>query len=293
MTRALASLATVALLALNGTLSAQGTAPAESAPKLTVRSTAPVTSMATWPGLALSVNQDAYVTVFAVTRSNGSALPIQILSPTRPSVAGLVKAGKTVRPRLLRNDDAIHLLTVGESPVIVAFASAVRPELSAFNAGGRWGRDLLMDTVAGSEQQMVEILAKTIYATGVKFDAVVREPGATSAVPAVLGMRDGDEPGTSTRFGQNTGGPVPAEFDPMIRSAEFYQRSGMIPMGALNGAPFTLKGGDVVSITPAIGGGGYRLGYWPSHYSKPVPTDKTAQTGKADERTPTTPPPAK
>ncbi|WP_373063231.1 hypothetical protein, partial [Gemmatimonas sp.] len=61
-------------------------------------------------------------------------------------------------PRLLLGDEALHLLSYGESPLIVAFASSVKPELAAFKAGARWGQDLLMDTLAGNDQQMVEIL---------------------------------------------------------------------------------------------------------------------------------------
>ncbi|WP_373060334.1 hypothetical protein, partial [Gemmatimonas sp.] len=78
-------------------------------------------------------------------------------------------------------------------PLIVAFASSVKPELAAFKAGARWGQDLLMDTLAGNDQQMVEILAKTIYATGVPFDAVISTPSTippARAVAGAFGFRD-------------------------------------------------------------------------------------------------------
>ncbi|WP_373067838.1 hypothetical protein, partial [Gemmatimonas sp.] len=66
-------------MTFSGSLLAQGAtqsaAAAESTPQVTVRAVTAVTSLANWPGLSLSVNKDAYVTVFAVTRTNGSALP--------------------------------------------------------------------------------------------------------------------------------------------------------------------------------------------------------------------------
>ena len=80
-------------------------------------------------------------------------------------------------------------MNYGESPLIVAIASNVKPELAAFKAGGNWGHDLLMDTLAGSEQQLIEILAKTIYETGVPFDAVISQPSTISPMPVISGER--------------------------------------------------------------------------------------------------------
>uniref|UniRef100_UPI003569093C hypothetical protein n=1 Tax=Gemmatimonas sp. TaxID=1962908 RepID=UPI003569093C len=79
MPRSFGLLATLASVAVSGSLMAQGATKgstlSESTPQVTVRAVTAVTSLANWPGLSLSVNKDAYVTVFAVTRTNGSALP--------------------------------------------------------------------------------------------------------------------------------------------------------------------------------------------------------------------------
>lgn len=246
-------LAIAASLTASGTLLAQGVEPKASpivpAPLLFVRGLTAVTSLADWPGLSLSVSKDAYVTVFAVTRPNGSAMPIQILSPTRPTDAGRLRAGKTVKPRRLLRDEALHLLNYGGSPLIVAFASNVKPELGAFKASGGWGHDLLMDTLAVTEQQMVEILAKTLYSAGVPFEAVISQPSEISPVPVVSGaFAFGAGPVIVSRFttGNNSGLHFP--LDPITRTADVYQTAGMLPMGSASGVPFTLKGGSVAAI---------------------------------------------
>jgi len=291
MTRAFGLLATVASLTFSGSLMAQGAmksaATAEAPPQVTIKAVSAVTSLSNWPGLSLSVDKDAYVTVFAVTRTNGSALPIQVLSPARPNSAGRIKAGKSVTPRLLLGDEALHLLSYGESPLIVAFASTVKPELSAFQAGGRWGRDLLMDTLAGNDQQMVEILAKTIYAAGVPFDAVVSAPSTIPSARTVAGGFDfRDTPIEVTAFGQRVGAPILEKVDPEIMTADVYQQTGMLPNVAYNGAPFTLKGGMKVSITRAVDGNGYRLTYWGKENRPPTADQKAGQAGAGSSTSP-------
>lgn len=292
MSRPLGLLAAVASLSVSGALGAQSanTAPTPT-PQVTVTGVSAVTSLANWPGLSLSVNSDAYVTVFAVTRTKGSALPIQVLSPARPNDAGRLKAGQTVKPRRLLGDEALHLLNYGASPLIVAFASSVKPEMGAFNAGTTWGHDLLMDTLAGTDQQMVEILAKTIYAAGVPFDAVISAPSTIAPVPTVVGafaFRNG--PVTVTRFGQSINGRLESTLDPIIMTADNYQYSGMLSIGLIGGAPFTLKGGTRASIQPAIGENGFRLTYLP-RVDKPPTAAQRAGQEKASPTT--TPPPAR
>ena len=280
-----------ASLTLSGTAIAQGatrgSAPTEPTPQVTVTGVTAVTSLADWPGLSLSVNRDAYVTVFAVTRTKGSALPIQILSPARPTDVGKLRAGKTVKPRRLLGDEAVHLLNYGESPLIVAIASNVKPELAAFKAGGGWGHDLLMDTLAGSEQQLIEILAKTIYETGVPFDAVVSQPSTISPVPVISGaFAFGNGPVTVTRYTTSiNGGLSLAMLDPIIMTADFYQKSGMIPWGYISGAPFTLKGGAVAAIE------GGRIVYLPPPPKPPTAEQRAGQaTTGVPQSTPITTP---
>lgn len=290
MTRSFGLLATVATAAVSGTLSAQGaapkSAPVEATPQVTVTGVTAVTSLANWPGLSLSVNKDAYVTVFAVTRTKGAALPIQILSPAKPTDAGKLKAGRTVKPRRLLGDEALHLLNYGESPLIVAIASNVKPELASFKDGGRWGHDLLMDTLAVSEQQMVEILAKTIYPAGVPFDAVISQPSEISPVPVISGaFAFGNAPVVVSRYTTSiNGGLALSSLDPIIMTADVYQKTGMIPTGYLNGGPFTLKGGAVAAIERG------RLVYYPR---PPAPPTAAQLAGQARAGKPETPPPAK
>jgi hypothetical protein len=269
MPRRFGLLAAVASLTVSGTLLAQGaapkSAPVEGTPQVTVTGVTAVTSLANWPGLSLSVNKDAYVTVFAVTRTKGAALPIQILSPAKPADAGKLRAGRTVKPRRLLGDEAMHLLNYGDSPLIVAIASSVKPELAAFKVGGSWGHDLLMDTLATSEQQMVEILAKTIYAAGVPFDAVISKPSEISPVPVVSGaFAFGNGPVTVSRYTTSIdGGLALGTLDPIIMTADVFQKTGMIPAGYISGAPFTLKGGSVAAIEKG------RLVYYPRPPSRP------------------------
>jgi hypothetical protein len=245
------------------------------------------TSLADWPGLSLSVNRDAYVTVFAVTRTKGSALPIQILSPARPTDAGTLKAGKTVKPRRLLGDEAMHLLNYGESPLIVAIASNVKPELAAFKTGGRWGHDLLMDTLAGSEQQLIEILAKTIYEVGVPFDAVISQPSTISPVPVISGaFAFGNGPVTVARYSTSiNGGLSLATLDPILMTADVYQKSGMIPQEYISGAPFTLKGGAIAAIENG------RVVFLPQVNKPPTAAQRAGQAGAGSGTTPPPPPP--
>ena len=289
MIRAFGMLAAAASLTLSGTVLAQGatpgSAPAAPTPQVTVTGVTAVTSLADWPGLSLSVNRDAYVTVFAVTRTKGSALPIQILSPARPTDIGKLKAGKTVKPRRLLGDEAVHLLNYGESPLIVAIASNVKPELAAFKTSGNWGHDLLMDTVAGSEQQLIEILAKTIYETGVPFDAVISQPSTISPVPVISGaFAFGNGPVTVARYTTSINGGLSLTMtDPIIMTADVYQKSGMIPQEYISGAPFTLKGGAIAAIENG------RVVFLPQVNKPPTAAQRAGQAGAGSGTTP--PPP--
>ena len=286
MTSPFGLLVAAASITLSGTVVAQsatpGSAPVAPTPQVTVTGVTAVTSLADWPGLSLSVNRDAYVTVFAVTRSKGSALPIQILSPARPTDVGKHRAGKAVKPRRLLGDEALHLLNYGESPQIVAIASNVKPELAAFKAGGSWGRDLLMDTVAVSEQQLIEILAKTIFENGVLFDAVVSQPSTISPVPVISGaFAFGNGPVTVARYTTSVNGGLSlAMVDPILMTADVYLKTGMIPQGYISGAPFPLKGGSIAAIENG------RVVFLPQVNKPP-----TAAQRASEARAGTTPPP--
>ena len=93
---AAALLGTGWLQAQGGTGAVVHTAPT---PLVTIAGLSVASSLSSWPGIARSVDSDAYVTVFAVTRTKGSALPIQLLAPARPGDARRIKARATVSQR--------------------------------------------------------------------------------------------------------------------------------------------------------------------------------------------------
>jgi hypothetical protein len=130
-----------------------------------------------------------------------------------------------------------------------------------------------MDTLAGSEQQLIEILAKTIYEIGVPFDAVVSQPSTISPVPVISGaFAFGNGPVTVARYTTSiNGGLSLAMLDPVIMTADVYQTSGMIPWGYISGAPFTLKGGAVAAIE------GGRIVYMPPPPKPPTAEQRAGQ----------------
>jgi hypothetical protein len=259
---------------------------------VTITGVSAAPSLASWPGISMSVDSDAYVTVFAVTRTTGSALPIQLLAPARPADARPIKAGEAVSRRRLNGDEVLHLLHYGSSPMVVAFASREKPDLAAFQAGSRWGRDLLIDALAQTDRQVVEILANTLFARGVPFNALVSAPDNVAARGADADSPFGEEPLTMLQFEQGNGGLV-ERLDPVIMTADFYQQAGTLSPLAWQGVPFTLKGGSTASIVRGADGSGYRVTYWPQENRPPTAEQKAGQkgTGAPSTEKPTTPPP--
>lgn len=258
------------------------------APRLAIKAVSTVRSLAQWPGLSLSVNQNAYVAVFAVSRANKSALPIQVLFPIQPAAVRRVSARQTILSRRLQRDEALHLLNYGATPLIVAFASSVPPELSGFATGNTWGRDLLVDTLVATEQQLVELLAKTIYPAGVAFDALISEPSAMTAVPVVGGgfaLGFGNEPISAARYTREIGMPAGLRWiDPIVKTSEVYMRTGGLPAGFADGFPFRLKGGAIAAFE--LG----RVVYYPEAYRPPTAAQRA---GAAAVGVPGVPPTAK
>jgi len=281
---AAALLGTGGLHAQGGTGAAVDAAPT---PRVTITGVSAASSLSSWPGMTMSVDSDAYVTVFAVTRTKGSALPIQLLAPARPADARPTKAGAAISQRRLNGEELLHLLHYGSSPMVIAFASREKPDLAAFQAGSRWGRDLLIDTLAQSDRQVVEILANTLFARGVPFNALVSAPDnfATSEVDADSLLGKG--PITVSQFERGNGSLVD-RLDPVIKTADVYQRSGALGPGAWLGEPFTLKGGARASIARGANGAGYRVTYWPQVDRPPTAEQKAGQ--KSDPATPPLPP---
>lgn len=266
-----------------GYASAQA-APDRPVPQLSLSGTSNVRALAQWPGVSLTVDRDAFVAVFAVTRGRRE-FPLQILAPQNPSAKGFVKAGERLRVRQLAKDEMLHLVNWGEAPVIVAFASTVRPDLSAY-VGGRnqWGRDLLLDTAATTQQELVDVLGKSIFGRDAQYDVVV----STASTPTPL-SRYADvwafdnsclgEASRWTRFSGYAGYGLYGwmDLDPIVRVA---MGSGSIfmPWGWSSGLPITLFSGvgqvsSQYSIEPVTYGGcrEYRVAWWPQMV---YPTDQ-------------------
>ena len=190
--------------------------------------------------------------------------------------------------RRLQRDEALHLLNYGATPVIVAFASSVPPELSGFAKGNRWGRDLLVDTVVGDEQQLVELLAKTLYPAGGAFDALISEPGSMAALPmpgGTFAFGFGNEPISAVRYtrGLASQGGM-GWLDPIVKTSEVYQRTGGLPPGFFSGDPFRLKGGAIAAFERG------RVVYYPDTNRPPTAEQRA---GAAQVGVPSEAPPAK
>ncbi len=267
-------LGTGGLHAQGGTGGVVHTAPT---PRVTITGVSGASSLSSWPGIAMSVDSDAYVTVFAVTRTKGSALPIQLLAPARPGDARPIKAGAAVSQRRLNGEELLHLLHYGSSPMVVAFASREKPDLASFQAGSRWGRDLLIDTLAQSDRQVVEILANTLFARGVPFNAMVSAPNNFATGEAGADSPLGKGPITVSQFERSNGTLVDKWLDPVIMTADLYQLGDGLPFPLLYGVPFTLKGGARVSIERGANGAEYRVAYWPQENRPPTAEQRAGQ----------------
>ena len=249
----------------------------QSVPQLSLSGTADVRTLGQWPGISLTVDRDAFVAVFAVTRGRRE-YPLQVLAPQNPSAKGFVKRGERLRVRRLAKDEMLHLVNWGEAPVVVAFASTVRPDLSAFMGGrNQWGRDLLLDTAATSQQALVEILGKSIFGANVPYDAVVSS--ASSPTPlsryADVWSFDNDCLGQTarwTRFAGSAGYGLYSwmDIDPIVRVA-MGLGSIFLPWGWSSGLPITLFSGvgqipsqySIVPMNPTGRCLEYRVVWWP------------------------------
>jgi hypothetical protein len=293
--------AVLSVAALAGPVHAQAALGGQDIPQITMHGVSTVRSLSAWPGFSLSVDRDAYVTVFAVTRGRRD-LPIQVLSPTRPGESGRVKGGQRVRVRNLENREVLHLVNYGEAPVVVGFASSIKPDLSQFADGKRWGNDLLMDTLAVDQQDMVNILGKTIFGPDAQYDVVVSstsDPMPLSRSADAWAFHDecmGISQRWTRRYGIDGLGFYQdgTDIDPLVRRAFGAGTYGQMPFGWALGVPLTLPNGGQFSIVAPIELGGrvctgYRVAWWPSQpmpvSQMPVaipPRDTTADTTTID-----------
>ncbi|MFN9097278.1 MAG: hypothetical protein ACK5X2_00700, partial [Gemmatimonadaceae bacterium] len=268
--------AAATLAAVAAPVHAQGAGGRAAIPRITMHSVSTVRSLSAWPGFSLSVDRDAYVTVFAVTRGRRD-FPIQVLSPTRPAANGRLKANQLVRVRNLESRELLHLINYGEAPVIVGFASAIKPDLSQFAYGKRWGRDLLMDTLAVDQQDMVNILGKTIFGPDAEYDVVVSAAADPTPVTRAANAWAFDDAcaGFSARWTRRNGFDGLGfysdanDVDPLVRLAIGGGLFSQAPVGWALGLPLVLPNGGRFSFAMPIEVGGrlctgYRVAWWPS-----------------------------
>ena len=266
-------------------------------PRISLDARADISKLSAWPGASVKVDRDAWVAAFAVTRGS-RALPVQLLSPAKPGQPALVKAGQRVPVRRLDNFEMLHLVNYGTAPVLVVFASSQAPDLSAFAAGTQWGRDLLLDTLVANQQEMVDLLGKTIFGTDGRYAVEVRSTPEASPISRTASnwMFDGGCAGESAGWVRRTGrdglGLYASweDVDPLVR-IEAGQSS---PQGQIlrqgNGAPVQLKGGAVASVLPPSNVGtpacrGYRVAWWP-RVGEPLPTDSASRANALEPRYP-------
>ncbi len=113
--------------------------------------------------MTLSVDRTGYVAVFALSPGKLEA-PLQLLSPASPSASSRLAAGRRYRTLPLRAPEMMRLASTGTEQVIVAFSSALRPNLDAFRDGGRWAADLVLtDTLSAGKNELVRALAILMY----------------------------------------------------------------------------------------------------------------------------------
>jgi hypothetical protein len=127
-----------------------------------------------WPGVGARVEEDAYLTVIAVTRGL-SNFPAQVLFPALPTDTGKVSAGEQVRLRSLGEGELVHLVSMGEAPILIGFASRTPPNRSAFADKKRWGKTLFLETESSSPEELARELAQLLYAgTDAVYDVAIR-----------------------------------------------------------------------------------------------------------------------
>ena len=156
-------------------------------PRLTI---GPGPGTSSWPGVGARVDDDAYVTVIAVTRGV-SNFPAHVLYPLNPADSGKVSAGEQVRLRSLGDDELVHLVSMGEAPIIIGFASRTRPNRSGFVVRKRWGKDLFLETESSTPEELAKELAELLFGSSdAVYDVAIRgatRPVATSRAMAFSG----------------------------------------------------------------------------------------------------------
>ncbi|BAH39193.1 hypothetical protein GAU_2151 [Gemmatimonas aurantiaca T-27] len=265
-------------------------------PQLRIFGVNNVMSLAQWPGVSMKVDEESHVVMFAVTRGRAD-IPIQVLSPRRPGLETRIRGGRTIQARALDRRELLHLVNYGEAPLVVAFASRSKPDLEQFRFGPEWADDMLLDTLVTSQEEMLQVLGKTVFGQEAEFSVAV----ATAPNPTPLSRFaeswyfDNGCTGQSSYYWRRSalgwfGGSMFDDINPSVRNAfglSLYGRSpfafGMaFGMGFGVGMPAMFYGSMVSLVAPITLGGqfctGYRVAWWPSvlpPINRPVPVDTT------------------
>jgi len=270
----------IALLGAS-TLSAQ--ASLTPAPRASIQMRGGVSRLSAWPGASVTVDRDAWVAAFAVTRGSRT-LPVQVLSPIKPGKAGWVKAGAKVPLRQVANGEALHLVNYGEAPVVVVFASSQRPDLSAFADGARWAPDVMLGNAVMSQEEMVELLGSTIFGYSAEYSVAVSnaaepKPITRTASNWVFGVGCDEVIAYERSLSPNGRSILVASsnIDPLIRNqlgqttpqAQLLRESNNVPAELKGGIRATVERAQRVSPTACRG---YQVAWWPK-IDRPMPVD--------------------
>lgn len=243
-------------------------------PRIRINGVHTVRSLAEWPGISLKVEQASHVVVFAVTRGRED-VPLQVLSPRRPGLDTHIRAGRTVQARPLGRRELLNLVNYGEAPLVVAFASSVKPNLDPFRWGPEWATDMRLDTLAMSQEEMVDILGKTVFGADAEFSVAV----ATASNPTPLSRYaeswyfDNGCTGYTNYYRRSSAlGWFGASMldDPLMDRYGMWGL-GISPYGSFGlayGVPYMFHGAMFSLIAPITLGNqvctGYRVAWWPT-----------------------------
>ena len=166
-------------------------------------------------------------------------------------------------------------MNYGEAPLVGAFASSVKPNLDPFRWGPEWATDLRLDTLAMSQEEMVDILGKTVFGADAEFSVAV----ATASNPTPLSRYaeswyfDNGCTGYTNYYRRSSAlGWFGASMldDPLMDRYGMWGL-GISPYGSFGlayGVPYMFHGAMFSLIAPITLGNqvctGYRVAWWPT-----------------------------
>lgn len=265
-----------------------------------------VMALAQWPGISMKVNEESHVVMFAVTRGRQD-VPIQVLSPRRPGLDTRIRSGRSILARELGRRELFHLVNFGEAPLVVAFASRSKPNLDQFRFGPQWADDLLLDTLVTSQEEMLDVLGKSVFGPDAEFSVAV----ATAPDPIPVSQFaeswyfDNACSGRSSYYRRIAtlgwfGGTIFSDYD-AVRDAFGFSLYGWSPfsfgLGGMGlGVPAMFYGSMFSLVGPYLRDnprcGDYRIAWWPGLLPRPRPGTPADTTPVDSAQTPKPPTPA-